>query len=163
MKRVAGAPVTFGIVEMTAGGALAAPDVFQPSVQVSAVVSAGGAQTVLAWHYLENYPAYREILTVHDTRGSMKVAFATPDMLNAPTRLEVVEPSANRETRSTYPSTTSSFENELVEFHRVVTTGGAAPIAGVPKGRADFITSQRITRRLAEREGVPIGGEAAAA
>lgn len=134
-------------------------DAFPPSVQVTGGL-ANDARIVLSWHYLEDYPAYRETLTVHHARGSMEVTFATPYLLNAPTTLEVVESAGTGEARTTYLSTTSSFENELVEFHQMVTQG-AAPIAGIAEGRADIITSQRIVRRLAEQQGVPIGGEAA--
>lgn len=136
-------------------------DAFPPSVQVSGALS-GGARTVLAWHYLEDYPAYRETLTVHHARGSLEVEFVTPYLLNAPTTLEVVESAGTGQARTTYRSTTSSFENELVEFHRMVTSG-SAPVAGIAEGRADLLTSQRIVRRLAEQQGVPIGGEAATA
>lgn len=134
-------------------------DAFPPSVQVCAAL-ADGARTVLAWHYLEDYPTYRETLTVHHAHGSMEVTFATPYLLNAPTTLEVVESGGTGESRTTYRSTTSSFENELVEFHQMV-TDGVAPMAGIAEGRADIVTSQRIVRRLAEQQGVPIGGEAA--
>lgn len=133
-------------------------DAFPPSVLVNGVL-ADGARTVLGWHYLEDYPAYRETLTVHHSRGTLELTFATPYLLNAPTTLEVVEPGRSGETRTVYRSTTCSFEKELVEFHRLVTEG-AEPVAGIAEGRADIVTSQRIVRRLAEQEGVPIGGEA---
>ncbi|MFW6091071.1 MAG: Gfo/Idh/MocA family protein [Actinomycetota bacterium] len=134
---------------------------FPPSVQVSGTLAAS-VPAVLAWHFLDRYPAYRETLTVHHAGGSLELTFGTPYLLNAPTTLDVVEPSSTGERRSTYTSATSSFENELVEFHRMV-TAGAAPVAGVGEGRTDIVTSQRIMRRLAEREGLTIGGEAASA
>ena len=137
-------------------------DAFPPSVQISGTLR-GGARTVVAWHYLQDYPAYRETLTVHHARGSMEVTFATPYLLNAPTTLDVVEAAGHAGTSvktSTHRFTTSSFESELVEFHRMVTED-AVPLSGIAEGRADIITSQRIIRRLAEQQGVPIGGEAA--
>lgn len=134
---------------------------FPPSVQVTGALP-GGARTVLSWHYLEDYPAYRETLTVHHARGTMEVTFASPYLLDAPTTLEVVESAGTSEARTIYRSTTCSFATELVEFHRMVTSG-AAPMAGIAEGRADIITSQRIVRRLAEQQGLPIGGEAATA
>lgn len=134
-------------------------DAFPPSVQVSGTLS-GGARTVLSWHFLEDYPDYCETLTVHHVRGSMELTFATPYLLNAPTTLEVMETAGTGAARTTHRSTTSSFENELVEFHRMVTED-AAPMAGIAQGRADIIASQRIACRLAEQRGVPIGGEAA--
>lgn len=150
------------------GGLVAVDDVrvwpdsaFPPSVQFSATLPAA-VPAVLSWHFLDRYPAYRETLTVHHARGSMELTFGTPYLLNAPTILEVVEPSATGEHRATYTSTTSSFENELVEFHRMV-TAGTTPVAGISEGRADIVTSQRIMRRLAQREGFAIAGEAARA
>lgn len=134
---------------------------FPPSVQVSGAVPAA-VPVVLAWHFLDGYPAYRETLTVHHARGTMEVTFGTPYVLNAPTTLEVVEPSSTGERRSTFTSAGSSFENELVEFHRMV-TAGTIPVAGIGEGRSDIVTSQRIMRQLAEREGFTIGGEAASA
>jgi predicted dehydrogenase len=136
------------------------PDgVFPPSVEVSGAL-AGGGRVRLAWHYLEDYPAYRETVAVHHARGSLQVTFGTPYLLNAPTELEVVEAAPGGEIRSTYRSRGEAFENELVEFYRMVTEG-AAPISGIAEGRADIVTSQLIMARLARRRGVQIGGEAA--
>jgi hypothetical protein len=42
-------------------------------------------------------------------------------------------------------------------------TDGTRPRAGVAEGRADIVTSQRILRLLADREGVRLDGEAAEA
>jgi predicted dehydrogenase len=136
------------------------PDhVFPPSVEVSGSLP-GGARARLAWHYLEDYPAYRETVDVHHARGSLQVTFGTPYLLNAPTELELVESAPGGEVRSTYRSKGEAFENELVEFHRMVTEG-SAPLSGIGHGRADIITSQRIMARLAAQEGIDIGGEAA--
>ncbi|HEX5995478.1 MAG TPA: Gfo/Idh/MocA family oxidoreductase [Jiangellales bacterium] len=132
---------------------------FPPSVEVSGSLP-GGARARLAWHYLEDYPAYRETVAVHHSRGSLQVTFGTPYLLNAPTELEVIEAAAGGEVRSTYRSKGEAFENELVEFHRMVTEG-IAPLAGIAHGRADIISSQRIMARLADQEGIDIGGEAA--
>lgn len=119
----------------------------------------------MSWHYLPGYPAYTETLTVHHGSGSLRVTFGTPYVLNNPTRLEVVEAppagtAAGGEVRSVFTSTGESFENELSDFHRMV-TAGERPRAGVAEGRADILTSQRIIRLLAGDE--PVGGEAARA
>ncbi len=136
------------------------PDnVFPPSVEVSGALP-GGVRARLAWHYLEDYPAYRETVAIHHARGSLQITFGTPYLLNAPTELEVVEAAAGGEVRSTYRSSGEAFENELVEFYRMVSEG-TAPVSGVAEGRADIATSQRIMARLAERRGIDIGGEAA--
>jgi predicted dehydrogenase len=130
----------------------------RPSVEVSGSLP-GGARARMSWHYLPHYPVYRETLTVHHARGSLEVRFGTPYLLNAPTELAVLEAAPGGEQRATYRSTGESFETELVEFHRLVTTG-VRPVAGIAQGRADIVTSQRIVRRLAEQRGIPLGGEA---
>jgi myo-inositol 2-dehydrogenase / D-chiro-inositol 1-dehydrogenase len=59
-------------------------------------------------------------------------------------------------------STVEAFQRELAAFHRLVTDG--PPVAaGIVEGRADIVTCQRILRRLAERRGVELAGEAAGA
>lgn len=125
----------------------------------------GAVRARMSWHYLPDYPAYTETLTVHHGSGSLRVTFGTPYVLNNPTRLEVVEAppagtAAGGEVRSVFTSTGESFENELSDFHRMV-TAGERPRAGVAEGRADILTSQRIIRLLAGDE--PVGGEAARA
>jgi predicted dehydrogenase len=138
------------------------PDGVQPgSVEVAGEL-AGGAPSRMSWHFLPEYPAYRETLTVYHGRGMMQVTFGTPYVLNAVTRLDIVEPGPGGELHSTFTSTGESFEHELVDFHRMVVTG-APPRAGVAEGRADTVTSQRIVRLLAERQGVTLDGEAASA
>lgn len=132
------------------------------SVEVSGELP-GGVRARMTWHYLPDYPAYAETLTVHHGRGSLRVTFGTPYVLNSPTRLEVVErapagTAEGGEIRSVFTSTGESFENELADFHRLVTTG-ERPRAGIAEGRADILTSQRIIRLLAGDDAVT--GEAA--
>ncbi|TDD70687.1 Gfo/Idh/MocA family oxidoreductase [Jiangella aurantiaca] len=150
-------------------GARQWPDGAQPgrgpgSVEVTGELP-GAVRARMSWHYLPDYPAYTETLTVHHGRGSLRVTFGTPYVLNNPTRLEVVEAppagmAAGGEVRSVFTSTGESFENELADFHRMV-TAGEPPRAGVAEGRADILTSQRIVRLLAGDE--PVSGEAARA
>ncbi|WP_203433351.1 Gfo/Idh/MocA family protein [Jiangella asiatica] len=133
-------------------GARAWPDdAFPPSVEVEGWLP-GAVRARMSWHYLPNYPAYEETLVVHHARGSLRLTFGTPYVLNNPTTLEVVAPPEHAVpagvVRSTFVSTDESFENELVEFHRMVTKG-ERPRAGVAEGRADILTSQRILRALA--------------
>ncbi|PSL02748.1 putative dehydrogenase [Haloactinopolyspora alba] len=137
-------------------------DAYPPSVEVTGELP-GSVRARMSWHFLPDYPAYRETLTVHHASGSLSVTFGTPYLLNSPTTLEIVESgSGGGELRSTYTSTGESFENELVDFHRMV-TAGEAPRAGVAEGRADIVTSQRIIRVLGERHAEKLQGEAATA
>lgn len=141
------------------------PDAEPPSVEVSGWLP-GDVRARIAWHYLEDYPAYRETLTVHHASGSAQVSFGTPYVVNAGTELLLVERADDRvsggESRSVQRWKGEAFEYELIEFHRMV-TAQAPPVAGIAEGRADLLTSQRILRRLAEAEGVTLGGEAAQA
>jgi predicted dehydrogenase len=129
------------------------------SVAVEAVL-AGGARLSLRWHYLDRYPAYREEVRLHHEQGSIALRFPSPFLLNAPTTLTVTDHDGDvarvREDRSTV----EAFEQELVAFHRLVTDGQPAA-AGIAEGRADIVTCQRVVRRLAERRGVELAGEAA--
>jgi len=126
-------------------------DVFPPSVEVTGELS-GAVPARMSWHYLPDYPAYRETLVVHHATGSLQVTFGTPYVLNAETRLDIVESADGGELRSTFVSTGESFENELVDFHRMV-TAGTRPRAGISHGMADIATSLQIIRALADRYG----------
>ncbi len=132
-----------------------------PSVEVSGTLT-GGARVRVAWHYLPDYPVYRETLTVHHARGSLELRFGTPYLVNAPTELVEVTAGRGGHLSTTLRSTGEAFENELVDFHRMVVTG-ARPRAGIAEGREDIVTSQRILQQLAAGRGVAIGGEAATA
>jgi predicted dehydrogenase len=123
-------------------------------------VLAGGARLSLRWHYLDRYPAYREEVRLHHEQGSIALTFPSPYLLNAPTVLTVTELDGDATRTREDRSTVEAFEQELVAFHRLVTDGQPAA-AGIAEGRADIVTCQRIVRRLAERRGAELGGEAA--
>lgn len=132
----------------------------EPSVEASGALPCGGRYGI-RWHYLPEYPAYRETVTVHHARGSLELVFPSPYLLHAPTTLTTVDAvdGAGGERRATYRSVVEAFERELEAFHAMVTTG-AEPLTGVAGGLEDIITSQRIVRQFGELAGVPIGGEA---
>ena len=123
-------------------------------------VLAGDVRVSLRWHYLDRYPAYREEVRLHHEQGSIALAFPSPFLLNAPTVLTVTDADGDVARSREDRSTVEAFEQELVAFHRLVTEG--QPVAaGIAEGRADIVTCQRILRRLAERRGVELAGEAA--
>ncbi len=41
----------------------------------------------IAWHFIKDYPEYREKFTIHHERGSVELEFTTPYILNSPTIL----------------------------------------------------------------------------
>lgn len=116
----------------------------------------------LRWHYLPDYPAYRETVVIHHATGSLELVFPSPYLMNAPTTLTTVDAYAGGERRSQYRSVDEAFERELVAFHAMVTTG-RPPLTGAAGGLEDLLTSQRIVRRHGELAGRPAGGEAGTA
>jgi myo-inositol 2-dehydrogenase/D-chiro-inositol 1-dehydrogenase len=126
------------------------------SIELSGQLGTGGRYAV-HWHFLADYPAYRETVAIHHATGSAELVFPTPYLLGAPTRLTVVDSDGRSERRTHYTDVTPSFENELLAFHAMVTTG-APPLTGVAGAAEDIVTAQLAVRRLA---GAEVGGEAA--
>ena len=135
------------------------PDAMPPSLEVAGTLE-GGAHLSVRWHYLPDYPTYRETLTVHHECGTLRVAFPSPYLLNAPSELVVVGPAGRGEQRTVFRSVEEEFENELVGLHAMVTTG-TAPMSGPVQGREDIRTAQRIIRAYCEGNSLNLGGEAA--
>lgn len=161
-----GAPATVDDVttwpaSAESAAATSAAPAAEPSVEVSGRLPAGGRYHI-GWHYLPDYPTYRETVTLHHARGSYELVFPSPYLLNTPTTLTVVDGRDGSERRSVFRSVVSSFEQELVAFHAMV-TGGSAPMTGIVGGTEDLVTSQRVVRRFSERTGAAISGEAASA
>lgn len=128
------------------------------SLEVSGMLSES-ARIHLHWHYLENYPRYRETVTVHHTTGSLELEFTVPYLLNAPTELRIVSRSPGGESVEVVREVTEAFELELVAFHRMV-ADGVKPPTGTAEGREDVITGQRIAFALSQRRGLTLTGEA---
>ena len=120
----------------------------------------GGVRVSLRWHYLRDYPVYRERVHCHQERGSVELEFPSPYVLRAPTVLHHVTASGDGAGTWRFESFVEAFEEQLLAFHRMVTTG-APPAAGVAEGRADIVTCQRIAARIAVGEGLAVTGEAA--
>lgn len=133
------------------------PQVMPGSIEVRGTI-ADGARLHIGWHFIPDYPAYRETVTIHHATGSVQLVFAVPYVLNIPTELTVVTSTGSGEQRSVSRASTEAFENELVAFHAMVTKQ-VAPRSGVQEGRADIVTAQQMTRVLAESEGIVLGGE----
>ncbi len=136
------------------------PDEFPASVSVDGRL-ADGTRVAIGWHFLEDYPAYREDVRFHHVGGSVELTFPSPYQLHRPTRLVVS--TGGRETRHdlTFTSIDEAFEAELLAFADLI-RDGTPPRTGIADGRTDIITCQRAIARLAAQRGLEIGGEAAA-
>jgi predicted dehydrogenase len=130
------------------------------SLEISGTIS-DAARIHLHWHYLEDYPRYRETITVHHTTGSLELEFTVPYLLNAPTELRVVSRDGDGESVEVIRDVAEAFECELVAFHAMV-TDGIRPPTGSREGRLDVLTGQAITAALACSEGVSVSGEVGA-
>ncbi len=118
-----------------------------------------GARVHISWHYIPNYPTYRETLTVHHNHGTLSTEFAAPYLLNRPTLLRETSADGNGETTRIIADTTEAFETELAAFHAMVVKA-KRPLAGTTEGTADIRTAQHIAALLARENGIPIAGEA---
>lgn len=129
------------------------------SIEISGTVSEQ-ARVHLHWHYLADYPRYRETVTIHHTTGSFELEFTVPYLLNAPTELRIVSTDGVAESIETVRDVTEAFEQELIAFHAMV-VDLVPPPTGTAEGRADIITAQRIAQALARGQGITLTGEAA--
>ena len=118
-----------------------------------------GVRVAVHWHYLHDYPTYREHVRWHDERGSVELEFPSPYLLRAPTVLREIVAAGDGVGDHRITSHAEAFEEQWMAFHAMVTRG-VAPAAGMAEGRADIVTCQRVAAALAEREGITIGGEA---
>ena len=135
-------------------------DQWPPSVSITGRLP-GDARFAIRWHYLPDYPAYREEVRVVTERATIELEFPAPYLLNAPTELRVAERSDGGRRDTRHRSVIESFEEELLAFHALV-IDGLPPKAGAVAGRADIVTSQRIVERRAALVGLPIQVEIAA-
>ncbi|MGI5269757.1 Gfo/Idh/MocA family protein [Nonomuraea sp. CA-218870] len=148
LRRLTGSPAEIGHVE-TWGNA-------PGSVEISGPLPAAGRFSI-RWHYLEDYPAYRETVAVHHDAGTLELAFPAPYLMNAPTVLTVV---SGGESRTEWREVTEAFEVQLAAFHAFA-DGGEPPLTGRAGALEDIVTAQRVAARYAVQHGLPIGGEAA--
>ncbi|MDP4504539.1 Gfo/Idh/MocA family protein [Nonomuraea turcica] len=126
------------------------------SIEISGPLPAQGRFSI-RWHYLEDYPAYRESVTIHHDKGTLELVFPSPYLMNAPTTLTVV---SGGESRTEWRDVTEAFEVQLAAFHAFV-NDGKPPLTDVGGALEDIVTAQRIAARYAVQHDLPLGGEAA--
>lgn len=135
-------------------------DRWPPSVSITGRLGAD-ARFAIRWHFLPDYPAYREEVRVISELATIELEFPSPYLLHAPTDLRVAEPAGQGRRDTEFQSVLEAFEEELLAFHALV-VDGLPPKAGATEGRADIVTSQRIVARWASQTGIPIETEAPA-
>lgn len=131
-----------------------------PSIRATGALEAGG-RYMLAWHYLPDYPAYRETVRVVHGRGAVELIFPSPYLMNAPTELVVTTSHGDAERRSVQRNITEAFEQQLEAFHAMI-VHGRPPLSGLKDGRADILACQSILAAHAKRMRLELGGEVGA-
>ena len=152
IRAFAGDPVGIDAVDVWPDGA------WPPSVSIDGRL-AGGARFAIRWHFLPDYPAYREEVRVITERASIELEFPSPYLLHAATDLRVAELSGGGRRDTRFRSVAEAFEEELLAFHALV-VDGTPPKAGIVEGRADIVTSQRIIACRASQTGLQVAIEA---
>jgi predicted dehydrogenase len=148
LRRFTGSPREISYVESWG----AAPG----SIEISGPLPVAG-RFQIRWHYLEDYPAYRETVAIHHDAGTLELVFPAPYLMNAPTTLTVV---SGGETRAEYREVTEAFEVQFAAFHAYV-NDGRPPLTDAGGALEDIVTAQRIAARYAVQHGLFVGGEAA--
>jgi predicted dehydrogenase len=152
LRRFSGSPADISAVETWGPG--------PGSVEISGTLPVAGRFSI-RWHYLADYPAYRETVVIHHDRGSLELVFPSPYLMNAPTTLTVVSgDGSGGESRTEWRDVTEAFEVQLAAFHAYVTED-EPPLTAAAGGLADIVTAQSIAARYAVQHDLPIGGEAA--
>ena len=154
IRAVAGNPTGIDRVDTWPEGA------WPPSVRIQGRLAAE-ARFSIDWLFLPDYPAYREDVRFHYERGSVELSFPAPYRLHMPTELVVSTGGGETRRRVRLDSIEEAFERELLVFAAMVADGERAR-SGIADGRADIVTCQRMVARLAQDQGLEIGGEAAA-
>ncbi len=114
------------------------------------------------WHYLADYPEYRESVTVHHTEGTTELQFGVPYLLNSPTCLRTIGRDGPGVRIGERREVTEAFETEWEAFHAMVTRRHVPP-TGIPEGTTDIRTAQRVTAVLVRALGLEPAGEVAEA
>lgn len=130
------------------------------SIEISGTIG-DNIRVHVNWHFLAEYPSYRETVTVHHTEGSVELEFTVPYLLNAPTQLRLTEKAGAGASTRTFQDVTEPFELELAAFHAMAVNGDVPP-TGIDQGEADVRVAQLIAARLAKSLNTSLDGEASA-
>ena len=113
----------------------------------------------LNWHFIADYPEYRETVTVHHEQGSVQLVFDVPYLLNVATKLNIVQGlpgyGVSRSTQ-TWPQS-EAFETEWREFVALV-DGAPHEGSGIKESRRDIEVGQEMARAVSRFSGIELDG-----
>lgn len=110
-----------------------------------------GVPWILSWHFIDQYPVYREILEFHHETGTIELEFPTPYILQAPTTLKISAGSPDLSVTQqtlTWPQS-ESFENEHLALGALV-TGNSLPGSTLQEGYDDLVVAHQLWSRAVE-------------
>lgn len=109
------------------------------------------------WHYINEYPDYRETVTFHHETGSIELIFGVPYVANLPTILRVTErhPDMGIRVSESRWMQQEAFDNELLALAALV-RGERPDGASVAESILDVQVGQRMIHALALSKGLTL-------
>ena len=120
-------------------------------------LTTAGVPWNLGWHFISDYPEYRETVTVHHERGTVQLEFATPYILNAPTVLRVCDGGdqlSSQVSTRTWPQE-EAFERELRAL-LTLASGGNCGGSSLAEARTDLASAQALWGACAISAGLDV-------
>ena len=102
------------------------------------------------WHFVPEYPEYRETISILHETGTVQLTFAVPYLLNVATALETVSSLPNlgvQVTRNTWPQM-EAFEEEWRNFVALIQGKSNTVGSSVQESRKDIIVGQKMIHAL---------------
>lgn len=120
-------------------------------------LASGNTPWSIDWHYIDEYPEYKETLTFHHETGSISLTFGVPYINNLPTILTVTERDVEmgiRVSESRWMQQ-EAFENELFALAALV-HGERPNGASIAESVRDVQVGQRMIHALALSKGLTL-------
>lgn len=118
------------------------------------------APWTINWHFIADYPQYRETVTIHHDKGTVRLVFDVPYLLNAATELEIISGLADlgvNQSIQTWPQR-EAFETEWKEFLNLIDED-PKPGSSLAESAADIKVGQLMTAALSKSLGYDFGPE----
>lgn len=135
-----------------------------PGSVIAAAVTSNEVPWNLGWHFVADYPDYRETITVHHDRGTVELQFANPYILNAPTVLRVRmggDHLSSQVSEWTWPQE-EAFERELRTLLAII-RGDSVDGSSLPAARQDLASARALWKACATSAGFDVESGSAAA
>lgn len=111
----------------------------------------------LSWHFIPDFPAYRETVSIIHESGKIDLVFEVPYILNAATKLTVTSklPDLGVQDSSSAWSQKEAFEEELFDLVRLV-QGDNVDASSLKEAKKDLVVAQKMAVSLSKSLGVSL-------